>query len=376
MNNHPPCSIWAEKLVLRREDLSQAECAALDAHVAVCSACRQAQTDYDFLDAALRVLPDSAVVPLRHFSDEKRDEYREVLRSQRYIRKNLSRKHIWKFVLAIAAAVMLCFFPFTHKDNVAEGMTLVSYWHQGGPVSAIAWSPNGKYIATGGWDHTVQVWDAKSGDTPMETYTGHSELVDTLAWSPDGKYIASGSWDHTVQVWNASTGQHILTHIEGNEFVNTLAWSPDGQEIASGGSDTKVQIWNARTGATRLTYDYAIGDPVDAVVWSPDGKEIAFGGRDTTVQVWDASTETLLFTYKGHSKEVDTLAWSPDGNYVASGSYDSTVKVWDAKTGTTKLTYKGHSDFVDALAWSPDSTKIASGSWDNTAQVWATGIVP
>jgi WD40 repeat protein len=333
--------------------------------------------------------------------------------------ENLFRKRFGKLLpVAMAVWMVLGFFLFyiVQADMaLSSGIALFAYPQQSGPVSAVAWSPDGQYIATGGWDHTVQIWKAKRRvTTPITTYKYHSELVDalawspdgkkiasgswdhtvqvwdaftghplftyrghsaevsTLAWSPDGKEIASGSWDHTVQVWNASTGQPILTH-KGKEFVNTLAWSPDSQEIAFGGSDSKVQIWNVSTGAIRLAYWYALGNPVDALAWSPDGQEIAFGGRGTTVQIVDASTGGLLFTYKEHDKEVDALAWSPDGKYIASGSYDRTAQVWDAQTGRKVYTYTGHSDIVDALAWSPDSKKIVSGSWDSTVaqvQVW------
>ena len=363
MNSHPPCIAWAEKLALRREDLAQAEREALDAHVARCSACHQAQADYYFLDAALRTLPKPTVIPLPRLSflSEEGDEgeweveeggvaYREVPRSERALAwKRTAQmrrqspgvflsKRVGKALPFVAVACMLlCFGLITTMYNARtseptlSGTALITYRQHTGIVSAVAWSPDGDAIATASWDHTVQVWNAKTG-VLLTTYTGHSEIVDTLAWSPNGKEIASGSWDHTVQIWDVATGRTIVTY--------------------KGHSDVAV----------------------DTLAWSPDGKEIAAGGRDTTVQIWDARNGTRLLTYRGHSKEVNALAWSPDGQYIASGSSDTTAQIWDAKTGETKLIYKGHSDSVDALAWSPNGSQIVTGSWDTTAQVWTTGV--
>jgi len=292
-------------------------------------------------------------------------------------------------------------------------------------VSAVAWSPDGKRIASGSGDHTVQVWDAASGGHVL-TYRGHSSDVTCLSWSPDGKNIVSGSIDGKIEVWDATTGNHIYTYTGHSDAVFDVAWSPDGKRIASASNDGSVQIWDAFTGLHVISHlsvlssrlrraawnavawspdskHVAIGGAGDATVldavtgnitgyygyhgggvhslaWSPDGMYLAVGRDDTTVQVWRVATTTNVYTYSGHSSDVFSVAWSPDGKRIASGSADGLVQLWDALSGDHVYTYRGHTDFylghftsgkaVNAVAWSPDGKRIASGSDDMTVQVW------
>src|SRR6266568_3518699 len=163
----------------------------------------------------------------------------------------------------------------------------------------------------------------------LYTYRGHSALVNAVAWLSDGKRIASGSSDKTVQVWDAADGSHVFTYRGHSDVVLAVAWSPDGKRIASGSDDKTVQVWDAADGGHVFTYK-GHSNLVEAVVWSPDGKHIASASFDKTVQVWDAADGGHVFTYREHSDVVDTVAWSPDGKRIASGSYDRTVQVWEA----------------------------------------------
>jgi eukaryotic-like serine/threonine-protein kinase len=236
-------------------------------------------------------------------------------------------------------------------------------------VRSVAWSRDGKLIASGSLDKTVQIWKAANASLVFPYY-GHSGGVLSVAWSPDGQFIASGSADQTVQIWKPTDGSKIHTCRGHSSEVNSVVWSPDGKFIVSGSSDQTVRIWRVTDGKNVFIYR---GHPsnVKGVAWSPDGKLIASGGVDQTVQVWKATDGSLVYTYPGHSGEVNGIAWSPDGNFIASGSLDKTVQVWKATDGSTLDTYRGHSASVLSLAWSPpDGKLIASGSFDNTVQVW------
>ena len=244
------------------------------------------------------------------------------------------------------------------------------YIYRGHPdyVAAVTWSPDGKRIASGGADQTVQVWDATTGGHIL-IYRGHRDVPYGVAWSPDGRRIASGSADRTVQVWNAVTGTLIFTYQHHSDTVNAIAWSHDGKRIASASYDNTVQVWDATTGDTIVTYR-GHNMAVWAVAWSPDDMRIASASFDHTVQLWDTATGGHPYIYRGHSKEARAVAWSPDGKYIVSGGHDRTAQVWDAVNGDHIVTYAGHSGIVYAVAWSSNGKRIASASGDKTVQVW------
>ncbi len=275
------------------------------------------------------------------------------------------------------------------------GTILATYRGHRRLVLAVAWSPDGKYIASGSYDGTMQVWRPAQGDgaTTIEssdfTYRNPARPYAwawTLAWSPDGRYLASGSDAKTVQVWqleDADQHNHINAYYGHSRWVNTLAWSPDGKYIASAGYDTTVQVWDAVEGdsmfatleALLIYRGHTYG--VNALAWSPDGTRIASCSWDNVVRVWDVLTGETVLNYRGHSARVSAISWSPDGTRIASAGKDKTVQVWDAVRGdnvsarrNTIFTYRGHSGWVLAVAWSPDGTRIASGGNDKTVQVW------
>jgi serine/threonine protein kinase len=312
------------------------------------------------------VIPlDAQTRPLPQAGKHSASKHRPALRPQ------LTRRRVLIGLAAtgvVAAGGGAIWWVFATNPSFAPHLPYVYRGHRYG-VDAVAWSPDGKRIASGSYDTTVQVWDAIDGGH-VYTYKGHSSDVNAVAWSPDGERIASGSGDGTVQVWDVVVGNHVFTYKGHSGWVWAIAWSPDGKRMASGSDDKTVQVWDVVDGGNVYTYR-GHASVVGAVAWSPDGKRIASGSWDKTVQVWDAVDGGHAFTYKGHSDYwVNAVVWSPDGKRIASGSNDKTVQVWDAVDGSNVFTYHGHSDVVNAVACSPDGKRIASGSADKTVQVW------
>ncbi|SPF52559.1 exported hypothetical protein [Candidatus Sulfopaludibacter sp. SbA4] len=155
--------------------------------------------------------------------------------------------------------------------------------------------------------------------------TGHSDWVVSVAWSADGKTLASGSSDQTIKLWDASSGRLLRTLSGHSAFVNSVAWSVDGKTLASASGDSTIKLWDASSGQLLRTLS-GHGDSVLSVAWGGDGQTLASGSADRTIKLWDAPSGQLLRTLSGHSASVKSVAWSGDGKTLASGSDDNTIQ--------------------------------------------------
>lgn len=237
-------------------------------------------------------------------------------------------------------------------------------------VRAIAFSPDGKSLASADYDETIKLWNLATGE-PILTLKGNSDSFSSVAFSPDGKTLASGGYDKTIKLWNLTTGEQILTLKGHTKSVTSVAFSPDGKTLASGNGDKTIKLWNLATGVQIRTLQGHL-DFVNAVVFSPDGKTLASGSYDQTIKLWNPITGEEIRTLQGHSNSVTSVAFSPDSKILASASYDKTIKLWNPVTGEQIRTFQAHFGWVNSVAFSPDGKTFASCGSDNTIKIWRT----
>ncbi|WP_413160277.1 protein kinase domain-containing protein [Capilliphycus salinus ALCB114379] len=235
-------------------------------------------------------------------------------------------------------------------------------------VRSVAFSRDGRTLASGSWDNTIKLWDVQT-QRQIATLTGRSNSVRSVAFSPDGRTLASGSWDNTIKLWDVQTQRQIATLTGRSNSVRSVAFSPDGRTLASGNGDKTIKLWDVQTQRQIATLT-GHSDWVNSVAISPDGRTLASGGNDKTIKLWDVQTRREIATLTGHSNWVNSVAFSPDSQTLASGSGDDTIKLWDVQTQREIATLTRRSNTVNSVTFSPDGLTLASGSSDRTIKLW------
>jgi WD40 repeat protein/energy-coupling factor transporter ATP-binding protein EcfA2 len=202
---------------------------------------------------------------------------------------------------------------------------------------------------------------------------GHTDIINTIAFSPDGKMIATGSRDKSVRLWNVATHSQIKMY-QFKDSIRSVAFSHDGKMLAAAGGDGAVTFWrDVNSNAEPITLK-GFTAAVFSVAFSRDGKMLCAGGQEGTARLWRIDTRGEAVaekeTFAGHGGAIYAVAFSPDGKTLATGSEDKTVKLWSVASHKELITLAGHTRDVIGLAFEPNGKWLVSGSTDSTVRFW------
>jgi WD40 repeat protein len=259
--------------------------------------------------------------------------------------------------------------------DVATGRQGGSLTADRAAVNAVAFSPNGRLLATASSDSTARLWDVATHRQVGAAMTADNELLTAVAFSPNGKLLATASKDGTARLWDVATHRQVGGPLTADgEQVNAVAFSPDGTLLATASNDGTARLWNVAT-HRQVGGPLTAGKSVmSAVAFSPDGRLLATGSWDGTARLWNVATgQQVGGPLTADSQTVNGVAFSPDGTLLATASDDGTARLWDTEVGRqvgASMDAGGCGCHVSGVAFSPDGRLLATVNWGGTAALW------
>lgn len=238
-----------------------------------------------------------------------------------------------------------------------------------GPVRALAFSPDGRQLVSGGQDNVLKVWDLTL-NREQSVLRGHASHVRDCVFSPNGNSLLSAGRDQQIKLWQPdSYGEAVVLGGQKADAVLAARFSRDGKQIVTANRDRTATLWDA-TQQTQLQL-FAEGHDflASSSVFFADGARLATGAGDGTVRIWDVATGTEILQLDGTGRTA-TLAVSPDGRWIATGNNGNEVIVWDAQTGAQVAILEGHEAVVTAISFTPDGQTLASGDDLGRCRLW------
>ena len=268
-----------------------------------------------------------------------------------------------------------------HTWDVTTGQQLGVWKANGGQINMLAWSAATGLLASADDDAAARIWDPSHGSVIHVLPNSSKMPVLSVAWAPDGTKLATGTWEGTVELWDARTGRHLATWAgpplrpaQGGRnpyAVWGVAWAPDGRVVTSTRYDRHVLVWEAASG--RLLASLTPDSQPNGVAWRPDGSGFATSDDAGTIQLWDAQksyADAGALQPREYAGWSYPLAWKRDGTLLACGASTGLVQLWDMRAGTELAPLQAHQAPVWGVAWSADASRLATGSDDTTVRIW------